>query len=57
MAGLPSGSAQYNGRTMLKTSLCEALGIELPVFLAGMGGVAYANVCAAVSEAGGVKKG
>jgi enoyl-[acyl-carrier protein] reductase II len=29
------------------------LGIEHPVFLAGMGGVAYAEVCAAVSEAGG----
>jgi len=29
------------------------LDIEHPVFLAGMGGVAYAEVCAAVSEAGG----
>ena len=37
----------------LKTPLCEKLGIERPVFLAGMGGVAYAEVCAAVSEAGG----
>jgi len=37
----------------LRTPLCERLGIELPVFLAGMGGVAYAEVCAAVSEAGG----
>jgi NAD(P)H-dependent flavin oxidoreductase YrpB (nitropropane dioxygenase family) len=27
--------------------------IEYPIFLAGMGGVAYADVCAAVSEAGG----
>jgi enoyl-[acyl-carrier protein] reductase II len=27
--------------------------IEVPVFLAGMGGVAYAEICAAVSEAGG----
>ncbi|MGI9591997.1 MAG: NAD(P)H-dependent flavin oxidoreductase [Myxococcota bacterium] len=38
---------------MLKTPLCDTLGIEHPVFLAGMGGVAYADVCAAVSEAGG----
>ena len=37
----------------LRTPLCERLGIEFPVFLAGMGGVAYAEVCAAVSEAGG----
>ena len=25
----------------------------MPIFLAGMGGVAYADVCAAISEAGG----
>lgn len=37
----------------LRTPLCERLGIQVPVFLAGMGGVAYARVCAAVSEAGG----
>ena len=37
----------------LRTPLCERLGIEVPIFLAGMGGVAYADVCAAVSEAGG----
>ncbi|MDB4433358.1 nitronate monooxygenase, partial [bacterium] len=37
----------------LRTPLCELLDIELPVFLAGMGGVAHAEVCAAVSEAGG----
>jgi enoyl-[acyl-carrier protein] reductase II len=29
------------------------LGIEYPILLAGMGGVSYAEVCAAVSEAGG----
>ena len=38
---------------MLRTPLCERLGIEKPIFLAGIGGVAYADVCAAVSEAGG----
>jgi enoyl-[acyl-carrier protein] reductase II len=37
----------------LRTPLCEQFGIEVPIFLAGMGGVAYAKVCAAVSEAGG----
>ena len=37
----------------LRTPLCDQLGIEVPILLAGMGGVAYAEVCAAVSEAGG----
>jgi enoyl-[acyl-carrier protein] reductase II len=37
----------------LRTPLCDLLGIEVPICLAGMGGVAYADVCAAVSEAGG----
>ena len=37
----------------LRTPICDLFGIEYPVFLAGMGGVAYAEVCAAVSEAGG----
>jgi enoyl-[acyl-carrier protein] reductase II len=37
----------------LRTPLCDQLGIEAPILLAGMGGVAYADVCAAVSEAGG----
>jgi len=37
----------------IKTRVCEMFGIEHPVFLAGMGQVAYAEVCAAVSDAGG----
>jgi enoyl-[acyl-carrier protein] reductase II len=37
----------------LRTPICDQFGIEVPIFLAGMGGVAYAKVCAAVSEAGG----
>jgi len=37
----------------LRTPICDLLDIEVPVFLAGMGGVAYADVCAAVSNAGG----
>jgi enoyl-[acyl-carrier protein] reductase II len=37
----------------LRTPICDMFGIEVPVFLAGMGQVAYSEVCAAVSEAGG----
>jgi len=37
----------------LRTPLCDLLGIRYPVMLAGMGGVAYAELAAAVSEAGG----
>jgi enoyl-[acyl-carrier protein] reductase II len=36
-----------------RTPICDLFDIEHPVFLAGMGRVAYADVCAAVSEAGG----
>ena len=37
----------------LRTPICDLFDIDVPVFLAGMGGVAYAEICAAVSEAGG----
>ncbi len=37
----------------MQTRLTEALGIEHPVMLAGMGGVSYSALVAAVSEAGG----
>jgi enoyl-[acyl-carrier protein] reductase II len=37
----------------LRTRLTEALGIEHPVMLAGMGGVSYHRLTSAVSEAGG----
>ena len=37
----------------LRTPICDLFEIEHPIFLAGMGQVAYAEVCAAVSEAGG----
>lgn len=37
----------------MRTRLTEVLGIEYPVMLAGMGGVAYSELAAAVSEAGG----
>ena len=38
---------------MLKTRLTDILGVEHPVMLAGMGGVSYHRLVAAVSEAGG----
>ncbi len=38
----------------LKTELCDMLGIEIPVMLAGMGGAAGPTLAAAVSEAGGL---
>ena len=44
-------------RPVLKTPLCELLGIEYPILLAGMGGgdgFARAELAAAVSEAGGL---
>ncbi len=37
----------------IATPICDLLGIDHPVLLAGMGGVSYAEVCAAVSAAGG----
>jgi enoyl-[acyl-carrier protein] reductase II len=37
----------------LRTPICDRLGVAHPVLLAGMGGVSYAEVCAAVSAAGG----
>lgn len=38
----------------LRTTLCDILGIEYPVVLAGMGGVSRHRLVAAVSEAGGL---
>ena len=37
----------------IRTPICDMLGIKYPILLAGMGGVSYAELCAAVSEAGG----
>jgi NAD(P)H-dependent flavin oxidoreductase YrpB (nitropropane dioxygenase family) len=39
---------------MLRTRICDLFGIELPIVLAGMGGVALARLAAAVSDAGGL---
>ena len=38
----------------MRTRLTELLDIEFPVMLAGMGGVSYHQLVAAVSEAGGL---
>ena len=38
----------------LHTPICDKLGIEYPVFLAGMGGVSLSRLVAAVSNAGGL---
>jgi enoyl-[acyl-carrier protein] reductase II len=37
----------------LRTPFCDFLDIEHPIMLAGMGGVSYAEVCAAMANAGG----
>ena len=37
----------------LNTELCQFLGIEHPIMLAGMGGVSYSEMCAAMCNAGG----
>lgn len=36
----------------IRTPICDLLGINYPILLAGMGGVSYAELCAAVSNAG-----
>ena len=41
-------------RPVLHTRLCDILDIEYPIILAGMGGVATAELVAAVSDAGGL---
>ncbi|MCU1360001.1 MAG: 2-nitropropane dioxygenase-like enzyme, partial [Ilumatobacteraceae bacterium] len=41
------------GRCM-RTRLTDMLGIDHPIMLAGMGGVSYHRLVAAVSEAGGI---
>lgn len=36
-----------------RTPLCDLLGVDYPIMLAGMGGVSYADLCAAMCNAGG----
>jgi nitronate monooxygenase len=42
-----------DGAALLRTPLCDLLGCEVPVLLAGMGGVARWELAAAVARAGG----
>lgn len=37
----------------IRTPLCDFLSVDYPIMLAGMGGVSYAELCAAMSNAGG----
>jgi NAD(P)H-dependent flavin oxidoreductase YrpB (nitropropane dioxygenase family) len=39
---------------VLRTPICDLLGIDVPIMQAGMGGVAYGRLAAAVSNAGGL---
>lgn len=48
------GNAGHAGRARHLTPLCKRLGLEHPVFQAGMGWVARAELAAAVSAAGGL---
>ena len=41
-------------KPVLRTKLCDLLGIEYPIILAGMGGVARHRLVAAISNAGGL---
>lgn len=43
-----------NTQSAFRTPICDRLGIEYPVFQAGMGFVAHAELAAAVSNAGGL---
>src|SRR5512139_2490331 len=43
-----------DSRKMFRTDICDLFGIEYPIVLAGMGGVAMADLVAAVSNAGGL---
>lgn len=45
---------RYGYRVDMRTRLTDMLDIEHPVMLAGMGGVSYSQLVAAVSEAGGI---
>src|SRR5438876_12377380 len=50
----PSSLVAAWRRQMLKTPLCDLLGIEVPIILAPMGSCTSAELAAAVSNAGGL---
>ena len=47
------GMSNEDAHMTIRTTLCDMLGIKYPIMLAGMGGVSYAELAAAVSNAGG----
>jgi enoyl-[acyl-carrier protein] reductase II len=47
-------SVKVSAASPLRTPICDLFGIEVPIILAGMGGVSMAPLVAAVSEAGGL---
>jgi enoyl-[acyl-carrier protein] reductase II len=49
-----STAAHDSNARRLRTPLCDLFGIEVPIVLAGMGGVSMAPLVAAVSNAGGL---
>ena len=53
-AGVPAGAKPVNTDPLFQTPICRRLGIQYPIFQAGMGFVAHAEVAAAVSNAGGL---
>ena len=42
-----------DNRTTIRTPLCDLLGCDVPILLAGMGGVARWELAAGVANAGG----
>lgn len=50
----PRGGVKMSTGSALRTPLCDLLGIDVPILLAGMGGVSMAPLVAAVSNAGGL---
>ena len=50
----PANDSRGTGEEHMRTRLTDLLQIEHPVMLAGMGGVSYHRLVAAVSEAGGI---
>ncbi|HEY5011549.1 MAG TPA: nitronate monooxygenase, partial [Acidimicrobiia bacterium] len=50
----PASTSPRTGEEHMRTRLTDLLRIEHPVMLAGMGGVSYHRLVAAVSEAGGI---
>jgi enoyl-[acyl-carrier protein] reductase II len=49
-----TGASNGPATSPLRTALCDRLGIDYPILLAGMGGVSMAPLVAAVSNAGGL---